>query len=762
MPPQDVSTPQGKLDDLPVRRGRAGRREDLASLQPAQPPESTQSSFSAVASRRLVAARRRRSQSPGQVTAAAKQSEQAVRTRAERASSSASRPRRYSYTSDHASIPPPDLARQHLGENEARVAELVANATLSATDEPARGFRKPLPKESDEKTVEELRMGEEAAKERYWRRWGPYVSERQWGTVREDYSADGNAWDYFPHDHARSRAYRWGEDGLAGVSDNHNRLAITLALWNGHDRILKERVFGVSNHEGNHGEDVKELYYYLDNVPSHSYMKYLYKYPQQAFPYEQLLEENGRRSREVPEFEITDTSAFDDNRYWDILVEYAKDADEENAVSMRITAFNRGPEPADLHVLPQATFANTWAWPEHEPENKPSLHQAAEGAVQLDHPTLGRYFWYAHASPAPCMPWKQEELQPELVSDQEVQPALLFAENDTNYARLYGGNNAHTYSKDAFHDHLIPSHRPANAAPDTQYVNPDHTGTKVAAHYFFPQVPANGGCVVVRIKLTPRTLATDKSIDDDDAFDAALDARRSEADEFYHRISAGYVQGDRAGVLRQLLAGMLWTKQFYYFVQREWVKGDPGQPPPPPHRAGDRNASWTNLYMRDILSVPDKFEYPYPAIWDLAFHTIPLALVDPAFAKGQLDVFTREWYMKPDGAMPAYEWNYDDVNPPVHAWATFRVYRIEEKLYGIRDIDFLERMFQKLLVNFTWWVNRKDSSGMNVFEGGFLGLDNIGPFNRSEPLPGGGTLRQSDGTAWMAFYALTMLTMALE
>lgn len=748
------------LPDLPTMdRGRSTRREHLAALQPSQPSERNSFSFSSAASRALAASRRRRSQSPGKQRDEARQSDAAVQSRARRASVAGTpRPRRYSYTQPYLPTAP---SAEKATEREAAWIETSVDATLGP-DEPAHNFRKSLPKDFEHKTVEELRMTEEANKERYWRRWGPYAPERQWGTVREDYSPDGNAWDYFPHDHARSRAYRWGvEDGLAGVSDNRGRLAITLALWNGKDNILKERAYGLSNLEGNHGEDVKELYYYLDNVPSHSYMKYLYKYPQRAFPYEELIRENGNRSREVAEFEITDTDAFDDDRYFDVFVEYAKDADEENAMSMRVTVFNRGPDPADLHIMPQAAFRNTWAWPAHEPEDKPSLHRAAEGAVQLDHPTLGRYFWYVHSSPAPCEPWDGKS-EPKLVTDETVEPELLFTENDTNYARLYNGENRHIYSKDAFHDYLIPSHRPDGADCNAQYVNPDEKGTKVGAHYFFKQIPPKGGCATLRLKLTPRTLETDKSIDDDEAFDATLDARRLEADEFYDRLSAKAVLGDRGNITRSLLAGMLWSKQFYYFVQREWAEGDPGQPAPPPHRAGDRNSSWTNLYMLDIISMPDKWEYVYSCLWDLAFHTVPLALVDPGFAKTQLDIYTREWYMKPDGAMPAYEWNFSDVNPPVHAWAALRVYRIEEKVYGTRDIDFLERMFQKLLINFTWWVNRKDESGMNVFEGGFLGLDNIGPFNRSEPIPGGGTLRQSDGTAWMAFYALTMLSIALE
>ncbi|PWY97085.1 hypothetical protein BCV70DRAFT_203193 [Testicularia cyperi] len=700
-------------------------------------------------------------------------------------------------------------------------------------------------------SAEDKRLQEDADKKRHWKRWGPFLSERQWGTVREDYSANGDAWTHFPHESARSRTYRWGEDGLAGLSDNHCRMGFSLALWNGKDRMLKERLFGLANNEGNHGEDVKELYWYLDSTPTHSYMKMLYKYPQESYPYELFVRESRNRSRDVAEFEITDTDLFDEDKYWDVFVEYAKDADEENAVSIRISAYNRGPEPADLHIIPQLFFRNYWFWPKDEPK-KPKMKQTGDYVIEAEHPELGRYHLYCSTSPAPSAPPAKRGQAPEPVSDEEVVPELLFTENETNFERLYNGNNRNIYAKDAFHDHIIPGHRlekdrpkaiqktrmikktvvrqerrpiekkeeaaaeaapladgasaeangeaaaaekqygsigavggegidyelvdveeeieeevsyfedPDESQPPRDYVNPDKEGTKAGAHYVFRQVPPMGGCAVVRMKLTPRTPAEDAAIDDDEQFDNTVEARRSEADEFYAKLISGPMSDDMKNVMRQALAGMMWNKQFYMFVQPEWLRGDPGQPAPPPERKHIRNADWRHLHMEDILSMPDKWEYPFSAVWDSAFHCIPLAMIDPAFAKKQLDLFTREWYMKPDGALPAYEWNFSDVNPPVHAWAAFRVFKIERKMFGREDLDFLERVFQKLLINFTWWVNRKDSSGSNVFEGGFLGLDNIGPFNRSEPLPTGGTLRQADGTAWMAFYALNMLNMALE
>ncbi|WVQ99883.1 hypothetical protein IAU59_007026 [Kwoniella sp. CBS 9459] len=671
------------------------------------------------------------------------------------------------------------------------------------------------------RSVEEHRLDQSDRYDVHWKRWGPYVSERQWGTVREDYSANGDAWNSFPFEMATSRAYRWGEDGMAGISDNHQRLCFTLGLWNGKDPILKERLYGLNGNQGNHGEDVKEVYYYLDSTPTHSYMKYLYKYPQATFPYEQLKEESRNRSREVNEFELMDTDVFDEDRYWDVFVEYAKDEEFADAMSIRITAYNRGPDPADLHILPQMFFRNTWSWPKELPKNMPQMRQEAEGVIHAQHETLGQTRLYCTPSPAPAAPAKGGVV---LVDGPSVVPELLFTENETNYERLYGGKNRTPYVKDAFHDHLIPSHRPAEPEAERtaeglkmkspsvktpklppfhtaaevedgvevnptaigqdglaeveniveppprpvsehggrQFVNPDKVGTKSAAHYSFKGVPGKGGCVVVRLKMTPCSPEEDPSILDEELFDDNVEERRVDADEFYGRISKGNLSEDLRNIMRQALSGMLWTKQYYQYIQKEWMDGDPGQPPPPPERKWVRNREWKHMYINDILSMPDKWEYPWFATWDTAFHCIPLAMVDPSFAKKQLDLMTREWYMKPDGALPAYEWNFSDVNPPVHAWSTFRVFKIERKMFGREDLDFLERVFQKLLLNFTWWVNRKDSDGNNVFEGGFLGLDNIGPFNRSEPLPTGGTLRQADGTAWMAFFCLNMLSIALE
>ncbi|KAF8585999.1 hypothetical protein K439DRAFT_1342009 [Ramaria rubella] len=655
--------------------------------------------------------------------------------------------------------------------------------------------------------VEKYRLDQDEAHERHWKRWGPYLSERQWATVREDYSGNGDAWSHFPHAHARSRAYRWGEDGLAGISDNRQRLCFALGLWNGIDPILKERLFGVTGHEGNHGEDVKELYWYLDSTPTHSYMKFLYKYPQREFPYERLVQESLNRGRDVSEFEILDTDAFDDDRYWDVFVEYAKDADEPNGIAVRITAFNRGPDPATLHVVPQLWFPNTWSWPLPEPPRPSLSYVSAKGdaphAIAAKHEKLGKTRLWCATSPLPV---SSSGDYPPLEEGQfdGVVPDLLFTENDTNFNRLYGGKNTSPYVKDAFHDHIVPSHRPSLAktfdngnmriptadvngihsassgtdsgsstptptagspASEPQrspFVNPNKTGTKAAAHYTFTNVPGNDGCVVVRLKLTPLSPSDDRTIYDEEAFDNLIEERRTEADEFYDRLAAVPITDDLRQITRQALGGMLWTKQYYKFIQTEWINGDPAQPPPPPERKEIRNKEWKHLYISDILSMPDKWEYPFFAAWDTAFHCIPFAMVDPSFAKKQLDLLTREWYMKPDGQIPAYEWNFNDVNPPVHAWATFRVFKIERKIHGKEDLQFLERVFQKLLLNFTWWVNRKDQGGNNVFEGGFLGLDNIGAFNRSEPLPTGGVLRQADGTAWMAFFCLNMLNMALE
>ncbi|OAX44140.1 hypothetical protein K503DRAFT_789049 [Rhizopogon vinicolor AM-OR11-026] len=626
--------------------------------------------------------------------------------------------------------------------------------------------------------VEKYRLLQDQNRERHWKRWGPYLSDRQWATVREDYSENGDAWSHFPHEHSRSRAYRWGEDGIGGISDSHQRLCFSFALWNEEDPILKERLFGVTGHQGNHGEDVKELYYYLDSTPTHSYMKFLYKYPQRRYPYEELVDENVHRDRNVEEYEILDTDIFDDDRYWDVFLEYAKDEDDPENLYIRITSYNRGPDPATLHIIPQLWFRNTWSWPTQKPP-MPSLSAASTdndiSYINIKHPEMGKNFLCCLPSPPPA------DADGTFVGDEDVviQPDLLFTENDTNFRRLYGGNNQSVCVKDAFHDHIIPSHRqcsnsdskvlngsdaprPAASIPtcdavpqELPFVSSEKRGTKSAAHYTFRDVPGRGGCAVVRLKLTPLSPNKDRSIEDEGIFDDVIEERREEANEFYTSLLLGPMSDDLKQVMRQALGGMLWTKQFYYFVQKEWIEGDPAQPPPPPGRRHIRNEHWRHMYIEDILSMPDKWEYPFFAAWDTAFHCIPLALVDPSFAKKQLDLLTREWYMKPDGQIPAYEWNFSDVNPPV-------VFKIERKLTGREDIPFLERVFQKLLLNFTWWVNRKDSGGNNVFEGGFLGLDNIGIFNRSEPLPTGGNLRQADGTAWMAFYCLNMLNMALE
>ncbi|TFK20946.1 cytoplasmic protein [Coprinopsis marcescibilis] len=700
----------------------------------------------------------------------------------------------------------------------------------SDASDPPRPFRQRLAEElgGDYKGAEKHRLHQDDTRERHWKRWGPYLSDRQWATVREDYSANGDAWSHFPHEHARSRAYRWGEDGIAGLSDNHQRLCLALSLWNGEDPILKERLFGVTGHQGNHGEDVKELYYYLDSTPTHSYMKFLYKYPQRRYPYEELVSKNQKRSREEEEYEILDTDAFDEDRYWDVFVEYAKDEENPDNIYMRITSYNRGPDPATLHVIPQLWFPNTWSWPLEKPP-MPSLSGAVKGnspsesisVVTVRHPALGKTYLYCLPSPPPVGPSNDFEVDPDV---DVVQPSMLFTENDTNYSRLYGGNNENIYVKDAFHDHIIPSHRPTdnNSEPEgffshrtrprtasmygpleeeeeereqgpctpfplgSSFVNPEKKGTKFGAHYTFRDVPGHGGCAVVRLKLTPSRLGKDISLEDEVVFDDAVEERRQEADEFYagligvdgisglpggltgfgmenhHKGGGLVISEDLKQIMRQALGGMLWTKQYYRFIQKEWIEGDPAQPPPPPNRKWIRNKEWKHMHIEDILSMPDKWEYPFFAAWDTAFHCIPLAVVDPSFAKKQLDLLTREWYMNPNGQIPAYEWNFSDVNPPVHAWATFRIFKIERKLYGREDLEFLERVFQKLLLNFTWWVNRKDQGGNNVFEGGFLGLDNIGAFNRSEPLPTGGDLRQADGTAWMAFYCLNMLSIALE
>ncbi len=569
-------------------------------------------------------------------------------------------------------------------------------------------------------SAEDGRLEQDRKGEAAWRRWGPYLSERQWGTVREDYSADGAAWEYLPHDHARSRAYRWGEDGLGGFSDDEQRLCLSVGLWNGHDPILKERLFGLTNREGNHGEDVKELYYFLDATPTHSYLKMLYKYPQRPFPYETLVRENARRGVGEPEFELIDTGIFDDDRYFDVVIEYAKGGPDD--VLLRVTVHNRGPETAELHLLPQLWFRNTWSWTTGT--DRPML-RAAQGAIVASHPTLGEYR---------C--------------SLEGAPELWFTDNETNVSRLYGQEASGRFFKDAFHERLIGGRREA--------VNPGQSGTKAAACYRL-SIPA-GGSQSIRLRLSPgqaRPAAAE--------FDRIMAARVREADEFYYELQQDLADPDARMVQRQAFAGMIWSKQFFYYDVPEWLAGDPGQPAPPAVRRQGRNAGWGHLNNADIISMPDSWEYPWYAAWDLAFHCIPFALIDPEFAKQQLVLLTREWYMHPNGQLPAYEWAFGDVNPPVHAWATWRVFQIDRKRRGDQgDLAFLERVFHKLMLNFTWWVNRKDTQGRNVFQGGFLGLDNIGVFDRSAPLPTGGYINQADGTAWMGMYSLNLMRIALE
>jgi hypothetical protein len=588
----------------------------------------------------------------------------------------------------------------------------------------------PSPKATANASAEGQRLANDKAGKENWRQWGPYVSERQWGTVREDYSPGGTAWDYLPHDHARSRAYRWGEDGIAGFSDDHQHLCLSLALWNGQDPILKERLFGLTNSEGNHGEDVKELYYYLDATPSHSYLKMLYKYPQREFPYAQLVEENGRRKGDgsQPEFELLDTGIFDDDRYFDVFVEYAKATPED--ILMLVTVHNRGPEAAKISVLPQLFFRNTWSWKPNGP--KPKL-TAEKGGVKIEHAQRGN-----------------------LRLDFDGKPTLLFCDNETNARRHFGQPEAAGFFKDAFHEYVIAGNKSA--------VNPAQTGTKAGALYEL-NVPA-GGSSTVRLRLSTADGASPGEPFAD--FDAIFARSRREADEFYATLQHDITDADARMVQRQAFAGMIWSKQFFRYDVQEWLQGDPTQPPPPPERKHGRNQDWTHLNNAEVLSMPDKWEYPWFAAWDLAFHCLPLAVIDAEFAKGQLVLLTREWYMHPNGQLPAYEWAFGDVNPPVHAWAAFRVFQIDRDQRRQSDpedpgdVAFLERVFQKLLLNFTWWVNRKDEQGRNIFQGGFLGLDNIGCFDRSSPLPTGGFINQADGTSWMAMYCLNMLRIAAE
>jgi hypothetical protein len=576
--------------------------------------------------------------------------------------------------------------------------------------------------------AETRRLERDAERLENWKRWGPYLSERQWGTVREDYSADGNCWEYFPHEHARSRVYRWGEDGLLGFTDRECRLCFSVALWNGRDPILKERLFGLTGPEGNHGEDVKECYYYLDSTPTHSYAKALYKYPQARFPYDELVAENRRRSKADPEFELLDTGVFDDGRYFDVFAEYAKASTDD--ILIRLTIANRGPEVAKVAVLPTLWFRNVWSWGRTGEGYGPrsSLEKMSGDSVLARSPSLGDYRF--DAEPA------------------ANGPEWLFTENETNLARLYGVQNSHRFVKDAFHEHVVAGRQEA--------VNPAQVGTKAAALYWLT-IEA-GSEVTIRLRLRQADATTDAF---GAGFDRVFDARIREADEFYQNRVPEQVTPEERAVLRQGYAGLLWSKQFYHYVVNDWLEGDPAQPRPPESRKSGRNHEWTHVFNRDVLSMPDKWEYPWFAAWDLAFHMIPFARIDPQFAKEQLILLLREWYTHPNGQIPAYEFAFTDVNPPVHAWAVWRVYKMTGPR-GKRDRLFLERAFQKLLLNFTWWVNRKDPEGHNLFAGGFLGLDNIGVFDRSKPLPTGGHLEQADGTAWMAFYCNTMLSIALE
>jgi hypothetical protein len=581
-------------------------------------------------------------------------------------------------------------------------------------------------------TAEEKRLQQAERRTAHWKRWGPYLSERAWGTVREDYSDGGTAWEYLPHDHARSKAYRWNEDGIAGICDRHQHICFALALWNSRDPILKERIFGLTGNEGNHGEDVKEYYYYLDSTPTHSYMKYLYKYPQAAFPYAELVHGNRSRDRQAPELELIDTGVFKDDRYFDVFVEYAKGSPED--ILVRISAANRGPVPAELHLLPTLWLRNTWSWGRNG-AMKPNLRQEVPpsqvncAVIELEENTYGRRALYC-----------------------EGNPELLFTENETNHVRLGGAVNGSVHFKDGINEYVV--HGVQNA------VNPSRFGTKASAHYHMALAP--GETRSIRLRLTDRLRHEVSPLILSEEFDETFKLRRREADEFYATVIPGDLSDDNRSVMRQAFGGLLWSKQFYHYVVEQWLEGDPGQPPPPMGRLCGRNREWDHLYNADVISMPDKWEYPWYAAWDLAFHCVPLALVDSEFAKEQLMLMTREWYMHPNGQLPAYEWALGDVNPPVHAWAAWRVYKIEKRRRGHGDRTFLQKIFHKLLLNFTWWVNRKDSEGNNIFQGGFLGLDNIGVFDRSAPLPTGGHIEQADGTGWMAMYSLNLLAIAME
>jgi hypothetical protein len=587
-----------------------------------------------------------------------------------------------------------------------------------------------MPQEKSRLDPESQRLVDDGRRTRNWKRFGPYLAARQWGTVREDYSADGDCWRYFPHEHARSRAYRWGEDGLLGWTDRQCRICFAVALWNGRDPILKERLYGLVHYEGNHGEDVKEEYYFLESTPTHSWCKALYKYPQAEFPYAKLVAENARRSRAEPEYELVDTGVFAENRYFDVEVVYAKAAENDTCIRVRVT--NRGPERAPVHVLPTVWFRNTWIWgcAEEGSGLRPRLRRTDDLRIQLDEPTLGRY---------------------EFALD-EVEDAtreLYFTENETNLERVFRVPNSTPFVKDAFHDRVV------NGRVDA--VNPAGNGTKSAWNLRFELEP--GETRELRMRLCPAAGAPKQRFGA--AFEEVLATRRAEFETFHQLREPAGMSPEEREVARQAYAGLLWSKQFYHFAVEPWLKGDNDQPAPPASRLTGRNSEWRHLHARDVLSMPDTWEYPWFAAWDSAFHMVAMARVDPQFARDQLLLFLREWYMAPNGAIPAYEFQFSDVNPPVHAWACWRVYKMTGAR-GQRDRKFLARAFQKLLMNFTWWVNRKDPEGNNLFSGGFLGLDNIGIFDRSRPLPGGGQLLQADGTAWMAFYCLTMLAMAVE
>jgi hypothetical protein len=570
-------------------------------------------------------------------------------------------------------------------------------------------------------TAEQLRLEEARAQKALWKKWGPYLSERQWGTVREDYSEGGNAWEYFTHDQARSRTYRWGEDGLAGISDEKQQLCFALALWNGKDPILKERLFGLTNSESNHGEDVKEYYFYLDSTPTHSYMKYLYKYPQAAYPYANLVDTSRSRSRQEFEYELLDTGVFDQDRYFDVFVEYAKESPED--ILIQITVHNRGPESAEVHLLPTLWFRNQWSWAGGA--ERPAL-QRIDNAVKAVHPALGERYFYCDGA-----------------------ATLLFTENETNTQRIFGVPNRSPYVKDGINNYIVHGQKDA--------VNPEQKGTKVAAHYCVTVKP--GESEVVRLRLSNVAPGKNNPFSD---FDDVLEIRHKEADEFYDAVIPRSLNADQANVMRQALAGMLWGKQVYYYDVDKWLEERGSDPFKENRKQAPRNDHWHHMYNGDVISMPDKWEYPWYAAWDLAFHVLSLTLVDPDFGKGQLKLMLRERYMHPNGQIPAYEWNFGDVNPPVHAWSTIFTYRLEKARTGKGDTEWLKSCFQKLLLNFTWWVNRKDRSGRNVFEGGFLGLDNIGVFDRSAPLPTGGYLEQADGTAWMALFCQNMLEIAVE